>query len=181
MIPSPGGPNSAASRTSGRREAPLAESRKRFTVCVVESRLTLEAVEAMVTERRRTADSKRLLLRESEERQPAPRRDDEQTAVTVRLASGEDGRALHRLAQLDSAAPPAGPTLVAEVDGELVAAVPLGGGTPVADPFRHTAELVRLLKLRVAQLNGDGRRSRLRPRRVFGYGLPPFRRQRTAR
>jgi hypothetical protein len=76
-------------------------------------------------------------------------------SVTFRLASSEDDSALHRLAQLDSAASPTGPTLVAEAQGELIAGVPLGGGRGMADPFRPTAEVVRLLELRAAQLSGD--------------------------
>ena len=73
-------------------------------------------------------------------------------AVTVRLASPRDTRDLDRLAQLDSTRPPIGPTLIAEVDGELLAALPLRGGSPVATPFRRTAEIVGLLELRALQL-----------------------------
>jgi hypothetical protein len=76
--------------------------------------------------------------------------------VTVRLASSRDARGLDRLAQLDSARSPIGPTLVAEVDGELVAALPVRGGKPVANPFRPTTELVRLLEMRAAQLADAG-------------------------
>ena len=32
--------------------------------------------------------------------------------------------------------------LVAEVDGEIVAAVPIDGGRAIADPFRPTADVV---------------------------------------
>jgi hypothetical protein len=85
-------------------------------------------------------------------------------AVTVRFATPDDARDLVRLAQLDSGRVPAGPTLVAEVDGQLVAALVLGRGIVVADPFRHTAALVRLLELREQQLRGAdrGRRPALR-------------------
>jgi hypothetical protein len=76
-------------------------------------------------------------------------------SVTVRLAFSDDGAALHRLAQLDSATSPTGATLVAEAQGELVAAVPVKGGRAIADPFRPTVEVVRLLELRAAQLSGD--------------------------
>jgi hypothetical protein len=41
---------------------------------------------------------------------------------------------------------------VAEVDGELVAAVSLTGDEAVANPFRHTADLVAMLEMRAAQL-----------------------------
>jgi hypothetical protein len=76
--------------------------------------------------------------------------------MTIRLATSADTIDLERLAQLDSTASPTGPTLVAEVKGKLVAALPLDGGRPVADPFQRTGEIVHLLELRAAQLNGDG-------------------------
>jgi hypothetical protein len=57
------------------------------------------------------------------------------------------------LAELDSASPPQ-PTamLVAELDGELRAAAPLGGGSAIADPFHHTADLVTMLSARAKGL-----------------------------
>lgn len=76
--------------------------------------------------------------------------------VTVRLAGLGDSAALMRLASLDSASYPEAPTLVAEVDGELLAALPLHGGEPIADPFSHTVELVEVLRLRARHLRGDG-------------------------
>jgi len=42
--------------------------------------------------------------------------------------------------------------LVAEVDGELRAAVPLLGGAAIADPFHRTSELVTILEARAQQL-----------------------------
>jgi hypothetical protein len=72
--------------------------------------------------------------------------------VTVRLARPADGSGLARLAALDSATPPEGPALIAEADSRLIAAVPLGPGRPIADPFEPTAELLDLLELRRAQL-----------------------------
>jgi len=71
---------------------------------------------------------------------------------TIRRARGDDGLALGRLAQLDSALYDGGPALLAESGGELLAAVPLGGGRSLADPFRPTAEVVAVLQLRAAQL-----------------------------
>jgi hypothetical protein len=73
--------------------------------------------------------------------------------VTIRMAVPGDGAALGRLAQLDSA-PARGPVamLVAEVGGELRAALPLDGGRAIADPFRPTAELVAILAERARQL-----------------------------
>jgi hypothetical protein len=73
--------------------------------------------------------------------------------VTIRRSRAADRRALERLAQLDSRRLAAGELLVAEVDGELRAALPLGGGAPIADPFRPTAPLVSLLMLRARQVS----------------------------
>jgi hypothetical protein len=83
---------------------------------------------------------------------PAPDVSGSET-ITVRLAASADAEPLRRLAQLDSAPPPqAVPTLVAEIGGELRAALPLNGGRAIADPFRRTAELVAMLATRARQL-----------------------------
>ncbi len=78
-----------------------------------------------------------------------------QDHVTVRYAGIADAPALARLAALDSASPPRGPALIAEVGTRPLAALPLGSGRPIADPFEPTAELVALLQLRAAQLEAD--------------------------
>jgi hypothetical protein len=70
--------------------------------------------------------------------------------LTIRPADLADLAALDRLAALDSASPPTGPTLVAEVGGELWAALELSSGATIADPFRPSGELVDLLKLRAS-------------------------------
>jgi hypothetical protein len=79
--------------------------------------------------------------------------------VTVRHATASDERQLARLAALDSSHPLTGSALVAESDARIVAALPLGSGRPIADPFEPTAELLALLELRAAQLR-NGRSSR---------------------
>jgi hypothetical protein len=80
--------------------------------------------------------------------------------ITVRYAVAADLSQLARLAELDSATPPRGPALVAEADSRMLAALPLGSGRPIADPFEPTAEIVALLQLRAEQLkeNESGRR-----------------------
>ena len=79
--------------------------------------------------------------------------------LTIRMAVPADAEALRRLAQLDSAPTPApAPMLIAEVAGELRAAVPLYGGREIADPFHPTAELVALLAERTRQLAPPRRR-----------------------
>jgi hypothetical protein len=86
--------------------------------------------------------------------------------VTVRRSASADESSLARLAALDSASPPRGPALVAESDSRMLAALPLGAGRPIADPFEPTAELVALLELRRTQIESadgaSGRPSRLR-------------------
>jgi hypothetical protein len=73
----------------------------------------------------------------------APRED-----VVLRRSTAQDAAALARFAQLDGAPRPVGAVLVAELTGEIVAAVPVAGGRAIADPFRPTAELVELLRAR---------------------------------
>jgi hypothetical protein len=73
--------------------------------------------------------------------------------VVIRTAGAGDRDLLARLAALDSAEPPAGEVLLAEVGGEPHAALELGSGRFVADPFRPTRELRELLALR-ARLGG---------------------------
>ena len=86
---------------------------------------------------------------------------------TIRMAVPADAAALGRLAQLDSAPPPERvPMLVAEVDGELRAALPLDGGRAIADPFRLTAELLALLAERAWQLAPPPRRAARRRRQL---------------
>jgi len=75
------------------------------------------------------------------------------TRVTLRRGAAADRERLEMLAELDSAEPPLGPVLVAEVDGRLRAALPLDGGAAIADPFHRGAELLELLRLRAAQLS----------------------------
>lgn len=73
-------------------------------------------------------------------------------SITIRYAEPEDGAALRRLAGRDTAEMPEGALLVALVGAELRAAVPVGGGEAIADPFQPTADLVRLLTARAEQM-----------------------------
>ena len=82
------------------------------------------------------------------------------TNITVRRAVRGDDTALARLAALDNASPPRGPALIAEADSRMLAALPLGSGRPIADPFEPTAEVVALLELRATQLGRDEPASR---------------------
>lgn len=78
--------------------------------------------------------------------------------LTLRVASSEDAPALARLAELDDAAPLAGPVLLAEVEGSPRAAVSLSEHRAIADPFTPTEALLQLLMLRARQLEGPASR-----------------------
>jgi hypothetical protein len=73
-------------------------------------------------------------------------------AIAIRRNRPEDEIALSRLADLDSSSVPAAPLLVAEVDGQLRAALSLRDGSAIADPFHRTAPLLELLTARAEQL-----------------------------
>ena len=77
--------------------------------------------------------------------------------VVLRLATAGDQRSLERLAQLDSQSTPVGTTLLAEVRGQPVAALSLGDGQEIADPFMATTEIRALLRLRAKQLRQSTR------------------------
>ena len=68
------------------------------------------------------------------------------TALTIRRATASDAFALKRLSALDSAFPPTGDVLLAEMGSELWAAVSIDTGAAVADPFRPSGDLVELLR-----------------------------------
>ena len=88
-------------------------------------------------------------------------------AITIRRSTDSDLTAMRRLAALDDKVAPAGEALLAFVNGELRAALPLGehARSAVADPFAPTADLVDLLRLRAEQ-EERGRRSESRGQRV---------------
>jgi hypothetical protein len=88
--------------------------------------------------------------------------------VIVRAAHPGDATDLRRLAALDSGTAPVGAALVAESDARILAALPLGSGRPIADPFEPTAELVALLELRREQLRRGERKERRSRGRLRG-------------
>ncbi|MBV9001017.1 MAG: hypothetical protein JO304_18285 [Solirubrobacterales bacterium] len=85
------------------------------------------------------------------------RREDE--TMTLRVARPGDDEALARLAALVSAAPLSPPVLIAEIGGEMRAALSLSDDKVVADPFQHTLAAQQLLRARAAQLQGNRRPS----------------------
>ncbi len=83
------------------------------------------------------------------------------SSITIRMAVADDDVALVRLAALDSADVPEGPVLLAEVDGQLRAALSVSDGAVVADPFLLTQDLITLLRARA--LSGASRRRAPKP------------------
>jgi hypothetical protein len=81
------------------------------------------------------------------------------TATTVLTSLARRGRSsaarAPHVAQLAESPLPSGRALVAEVDGELWAALPLATGKMLVDPFRPASEVQQLLSLRAAQLRHE--------------------------
>jgi hypothetical protein len=76
--------------------------------------------------------------------------------LTIRPAQPTDSSAIAVLSELNERRVPRGAVLVAELDGSVIAAMPLGGGHAVTDPRRSTTDVVELLELRSRQLRaGD--------------------------
>jgi hypothetical protein len=119
------------------------------------------ASERMAALERAAADAR---LARSAGRPVAKPRPDDMAHVTLRLDRVSDTVALEQLAALSECRLPPGPFVVSEVDGRVVAAIPLPGGRPLADPFVATAHLLPLLELRAAQIRRVEVRPRLRRR-----------------
>lgn len=115
--------------------------------------LTMALARAKADDLRRAADARRRM----QHRAQAGRSDASDRSVTLRFGSPADDDALARLAAVDSAEPPAQPVLLAEVDGQLVAALALSDGTSIANPFSPTADLIDLLRTRATQLDDESR------------------------
>jgi hypothetical protein len=84
--------------------------------------------------------------------------------VVIRYARRDEADALATLAQLDPSRAPSGEVIVADVQGELWAAVSLDDGHAVANPFRPSGELTFRLSERARELHGAGRHTTRRPR-----------------
>ena len=91
-------------------------------------------------------------------------------ALTIRQSLPHDADSLTGLAELDSSRPLRQPALVAEVAGELWAAVSLYDQRVVADPFRPSGAVVPVLVERARQVRRDERRRR----RTLGGGAFGF-------
>jgi hypothetical protein len=97
--------------------------------------------------------------------------------VVIRYARPDEADAVASLAQLDSRRAPRGDVIVADVQGELWAAVSIDDGDGVANPFRPSGELRFRLSERARELHGAGRigpaaRGRgTRGSKRLGYGI----------
>jgi hypothetical protein len=72
--------------------------------------------------------------------------------IVIRSAAEADARAIARLGLLDGHRLPAGDQLVAEAGGQILAAAEIASGTTVADPFKPTGGIARLVAMRAEQL-----------------------------
>src|SRR5437764_5165732 len=112
--------------------------------------------ETMLLERKRILDRQaRTAHLWQQDRQPATTTE----SVVLRLRSVQDDDALERLATLEGLPLGEGNYVLAQVAGVVVAALPLNGGRPLADPFRPTAHLMPLLEMRRRQLLGGAARA----------------------
>lgn len=111
---------------------------------------------------RRREGERALLTSEARfSRHPSPEVHD--CPVTIRWATPDDVTSIREIADLDSRRPPTEPCLVAELGAEMVAVLSVVTGDVAANPFRHTAHTVALLRVRAKQLTSH--------RRVLRAGL----------
>jgi hypothetical protein len=124
----------------------------------MDSRLSLQIAQLHIDDLHRSAAVQKP-VQAVEEHKPAG-------VIAIRLAGQDESADLVRLAELDSARPLRGESLVALVDGNLVAAISLADGRVIADPLAPTTEARALLHTRAAQLAETPRRPwrRFRPR-----------------
>jgi hypothetical protein len=89
-------------------------------------------------------------------------------SVLVRRAAPRDDARIRTLARLDDRRLPGGPFIVAELGGEIVAALSLKTRAVVADPFRRTADAGALLRMRADQIAArEVADAKLRPQAAF--------------
>jgi hypothetical protein len=93
-------------------------------------------------------------------------------SYSIRHATDLDKPTLRHLADLDSQKTPAGPALIAERDGIVVAAISASDERVLADPFEHTAVVAQLLRMRLRALRAHSETPSL-PERLRG-AMRPF-------
>lgn len=139
---------------------------------MLDPRLQILLARARVAELRGAAVSRQASLGPP----PPEARHSIELVITLRYGFPDDAQAIARLAALDSVDPPRLPILLAEVAGELRAALSLADGRVIADPFYPTRTLVDLLGARAEQLQrADRPRRGIRARWWSRLRLPALR------
>jgi hypothetical protein len=92
--------------------------------------------------------------------------------LSIRWAGPDDTEQLEALAELDEAPIPPAPLMLGFVDDELWAAVSVSTGVTIADPFKPSGDVARLLAERGRQLTVTGRSA---GSRLLRRGLAPAR------
>lgn len=88
--------------------------------------------------------------------------------VVIRRAADQDGAAIAQLADLNAAPRPRGEMLLVELEGRIVAAVPVAGGDALGDPFAPTAQLIDLAERRAKLLREPAQQRRGRVAALLG-------------
>jgi hypothetical protein len=91
----------------------------------------------------------------------------------IRSASDDDEAALSQLAELDSRPRLVGHVLIGEIAGSPAAALSLDDERVVADPFKPTAHLIQLLRLRARSIKAVERTPSLSARVRAGVRVRP--------
>jgi hypothetical protein len=76
--------------------------------------------------------------------------------VRVSLGEGPDAESIVHLASLDDGTPPDGPVVLAEMDGEPVAALGIADGAVVADPLRVSQATLFLMRAHRLEVRAIG-------------------------
>lgn len=126
----------------------------------MDSRMSLQIAQERIADMRRSAETERRAVEVVENVRPTP-------VIAIRRAGADESRELQELAELDSKRPLRGDTLVAVVDGRLLAAISLEDRREIADPMVPSAHALALLRTRADQLQAAPRRARRRLRLRF--------------
>lgn len=91
---------------------------------------------------------------------PAQTSPDSAQQIVIRADRPDDAAAVEIVRQRDTRPLPEGPLVLAEVDGEIVAARSLTTGEVIADAFRPTAHLVTMLEMWAGRLRPEAQGKR---------------------
>jgi hypothetical protein len=128
----------------------------------MDSRLTVLAANERIAELHRSAAR----YRRARDAKQSATQELAGAAVTLRVGAADDERLMAGLSALCAGRAPVSPVLVAEVDGNVRAALSLADGAMVTHPVAATTALVELLHVRAAQLHRPHARRPLRRLRL---------------